>query len=151
MVHVVKNLMVRWGSSDGKEMQETWVWFLDWEDPLETEVATHSCILAGEFHGQKNLVGSSPWGCRVRHDWMTNTFTSFRAMRAMFPRGSSVFIVPSEIQIGNRKMVMWQIPVGGWLSRELMGSPVEGGGFGIQTGRGGLWEPKAGKGAGVSS
>ena len=27
-------------------MQETWVQFLDWDDPLEKEVATHSSILA---------------------------------------------------------------------------------------------------------
>ena len=27
-------------------MQETWVQFLDWEDPLEKEMATHSSILA---------------------------------------------------------------------------------------------------------
>ena len=31
----------------------------------------------------------------------------------------------TETQIGNRKVVMWQIPVGGWLSRELMGSLKE--------------------------
>ena len=27
-------------------MQETWVQFLSWEDPLEEGTATHSCILA---------------------------------------------------------------------------------------------------------
>ena len=27
-------------------MQETWVRSLGWEDPLEKEIATHSCILA---------------------------------------------------------------------------------------------------------
>ena len=27
-------------------MQETWVWFLGWEDPLEKEMAIHSTILA---------------------------------------------------------------------------------------------------------
>ena len=27
-------------------MQETWVRSLGWEDPLEKEMATHSCILA---------------------------------------------------------------------------------------------------------
>ena len=27
-------------------MQETWVWSLDWEDPLEEGMATHSSILA---------------------------------------------------------------------------------------------------------
>ena len=29
-----------------QEMQETWVPFLGWEDPLEEEMATHSNILA---------------------------------------------------------------------------------------------------------
>ena len=29
-----------------KEMEETWVRSLDWEDPLEEEMATHSTILA---------------------------------------------------------------------------------------------------------
>ena len=36
-------------SSVGKEsapMQETWVQFLGWEDPLEKEMATNSSILA---------------------------------------------------------------------------------------------------------
>ena len=41
-------------------MQETWVGLLDWEDPLEKEMATHSIL--GEFHGQRSLAGYSPWG-----------------------------------------------------------------------------------------
>ena len=31
------------------------------EDPLEKEMATHSSMLAGKSHGQKSLVGYSPW------------------------------------------------------------------------------------------
>ena len=31
-------------------MQETWVWSLGWEDPLEKGKAIHSSILPGEFH-----------------------------------------------------------------------------------------------------
>ena len=31
-----------------QEMQETWVWSLGGEDPLEEEMATHSSILAWE-------------------------------------------------------------------------------------------------------
>ena len=30
-----------------QETQETWFWFLDWEDPLEEEMAIHFSILAG--------------------------------------------------------------------------------------------------------
>ena len=44
-------------------MQETWVRSPDQEDPLEKEMATHSSIL-GKSHGQRTLVGYSPWGRR---------------------------------------------------------------------------------------
>ena len=43
-------------------MGETWVRSLVWEDPLEKEMATHSSILAWRIHGQRSLVGYSPWG-----------------------------------------------------------------------------------------
>ena len=32
------------------------------EDPLEVGLATH--FLPGESHGQRSLVGYSPWGCK---------------------------------------------------------------------------------------
>ena len=40
-------------------VQETWVQSMDWEDPLEREMATHS-----KFHEQRNLAGYGLWGCR---------------------------------------------------------------------------------------
>ena len=43
-------------------MQEMWVQSLDQEDSLEKEMATHCNILAWEIHGQRSLVGYSPWG-----------------------------------------------------------------------------------------
>ena len=43
-------------------MQETWVQSLGWEDPLEKEMAPTPVFLPGESHGQRNLVGYSPWG-----------------------------------------------------------------------------------------
>ena len=44
-------------------MQATWETqgqSLDWEDPLEKKVATHSSILVWKPHGQRNVVGCSP-------------------------------------------------------------------------------------------
>ena len=35
------------------------------EDPLEEDMATHSSILPRESHGQRKLVGYSPWGHSV--------------------------------------------------------------------------------------
>ena len=52
LAQVVKNLPA---------MQETWVWSLGWEDTLEKGMATHSSILAWRIHGQRSLVGYSPW------------------------------------------------------------------------------------------
>ena len=43
-------------------MQETQVQSLTQEDPLEKGMATHLLFLPGEFHGQRSLVGYSPWG-----------------------------------------------------------------------------------------
>jgi len=41
--------------------KETQVRFLGQEDPLEEEMATHSSIITWEIHGQRSLVGCSPW------------------------------------------------------------------------------------------
>ena len=46
MAQTVKNLPA---------VQETWVWFLRWEEPL---------FLPGESHGQKSFADYSPWGCK---------------------------------------------------------------------------------------
>ena len=42
-------------------MQETQVQSLGWEDPLEKEMAPLSSILGWKTHGQRSLVGYSPW------------------------------------------------------------------------------------------
>ena len=57
------------------EMQETWVWSLGWEDPLENGMATHSSIQAWripwtEDPGRLQSMGSQ----RAGHDWVTNTY-----------------------------------------------------------------------------
>ena len=43
-------------------MQETQLQSLGQEDPLENEMTTHPVFLPGESHGQRSLVGCSPWG-----------------------------------------------------------------------------------------
>ena len=59
-------------------MQETWVWSLSREDPLEKERATHSSILAWrspwtEEPGRLQSMGLR----RVRHDCVTNSLFHF--------------------------------------------------------------------------
>ena len=43
-------------------MRETWVRSLGRENPLEKEMAVHSSTIAWKSHGQRSLVGYSPWG-----------------------------------------------------------------------------------------
>ena len=44
-------------------MQETWVRSLGWEDPLVKGMAISTPVfLSGKSHGQRSLVGYSPWG-----------------------------------------------------------------------------------------
>ena len=55
------------GGASGKEplpMQETWVRFLGWEDPLEEAWQPTPVFLSEGSHGQRSLVGYSPWSSK---------------------------------------------------------------------------------------
>ena len=54
-------------------MQETWIWFLGWEDYLggrHSNPLPYSCLK--NPHGQRSLAGYSPWGCKEldRTEWL---------------------------------------------------------------------------------
>ena len=52
-----------------QETQETWVQFLDLEDPLESEMTTHSTILAWRIPWTEEPGGLESMGSqRVRYD-----------------------------------------------------------------------------------
>ena len=77
-------------------MQETWVRYLGWEDPLENEMATHSGILAWETPPpQRSLIGYSPWGHKELDmtEWLTYT-------HIIFSVGWNVFTRQSEWRFG---------------------------------------------------
>ena len=64
MAQTVKNLPA---------MQETWVQFLGWEDPLEKEMAAHSSTLAWKIPQTEEPGRLQPMGSqRVGHDWVTS-------------------------------------------------------------------------------
>ena len=55
-------------------MWETWVWWQDWEDPLEKGMATHSSILAWRIPWTEEPGGLQSIELqRAGHDWVTNT------------------------------------------------------------------------------
>ena len=49
-------------------MQDTWVRFLGWEDPLEKEMATHSSILAWKILWTEESGGVQSMGWQVIHN-----------------------------------------------------------------------------------
>ena len=55
------------------EMQETWVWSLGWENPLENGMAIYSSIRAWRIPWTVQSMGSQ----RVRHNWTTFTSPHF--------------------------------------------------------------------------
>ena len=57
MAQVMKNLSAR---------QETWIPSLGREDPWRREWQPTPVFLPGEFHGQRSLVGYSPWARKSR-------------------------------------------------------------------------------------
>ena len=60
MAQTVKNLPAMW---------ETWVQSLDWEDPLEEGIATHTSVLAWRIPWTEESGGLQSLGSqRVRHD-----------------------------------------------------------------------------------
>ena len=66
-------------------MWETWVQSLDWEDPLEKEMATHSSILAWRILWMEEPGGLQSTGSqRVGHDWATSLSLS-RLVIAFLP------------------------------------------------------------------
>ena len=54
-------------------MLETWVQYLGWVDPLEEfgNPLQYSCL--ENPHGQRSLVGYSPWGCKELDKLSTTT------------------------------------------------------------------------------
>ena len=84
-------------------MQDTWVWSLGWEDPLEKGTATHSSILAWrmpwtEEPGRLQSMESQ----RVRHHWVTFTFTWYPALGLLEQSG-----VGGAHQVAYEILVPW--------------------------------------------
>ena len=47
-----------------QEMQKVYIQSLVKGDPLQKEMAPYSRIHAWIIHGERSLVGYSPWGCK---------------------------------------------------------------------------------------
>ena len=58
-------------------------------------MATHSSILAGEFHGQRSLEGYSPWGHKESDMTERLTLSHFHCLL----RNKTAFILSESLQM----------------------------------------------------
>ena len=69
---------------------ETWVPSLDWEDPLEEGMTTHSSILAWNIPMDRGAWWLQSMGLqRVRHDWVHKTLSRSRAVIVMVTKSKN--------------------------------------------------------------
>ena len=70
---IAGRLFITWATREA--MQETQVWSLGWEDPLEKGMAAHSSILAWRIPRTEEPEGYSLQGCKELDmtDWLTHT------------------------------------------------------------------------------
>ena len=90
VAQTVKNLLAMW---------ETWVWPLGRKDPLEKEWQPTPVFLPGEFHGQRSLVGYSPWGHKELDTTEWLHFLSFSDVKSSFKLRKGHF---STVQFSER-------------------------------------------------
>ena len=90
MTQLVKNLRAMW---------ETWVRSLDWEDPLEEEMANHSCTLAWRIPWTEEWDRlQSMESQRVGHDCVAFIFTQTQSGLLL-----AMHKCPNIIQLTTRK------------------------------------------------
>ena len=59
-------------------MQETWVQFLGWEDPLEKGMATQSSILAWKIPWTEEPGGLQSMGCKELETNLAHTHNTYK-------------------------------------------------------------------------
>ena len=96
-------------------MQETQVWFLCQEDPPKKQMAIHSTpiSLPRKSHGQRSLVGYSPWACResdmTEHVWLSNWAHTHTRVFVKCMNLSSLFFNISTFNKDWRQLTLLQI------------------------------------------
>ena len=90
---VVRAFLVAYTVNNVPEMQENRVWSLGWEDPLETDTATHSSILAWRIPTDR------PWAHKESDttEWLTLCVTSDK-----YPNLSESISPPNRIAKGRK-------------------------------------------------
>ena len=93
-------------------MQETWVWSLGWEDPLEKEMATHASILAWRIPWTVESGELQSTGLQgVRHNWETNMTLWWGSNKVW--RGHTQRVSTSLFRARCQGRLLWECDVSG--------------------------------------
>ena len=65
----IKPTSLRSPALSGRFRFDPWIRKIPWRRKWQP---TPVLLLPGKFHGWRSPVGSSPWDCRVRHNWATS-------------------------------------------------------------------------------
>ena len=77
-------------------------------------------FLPGEFHGQRSLVGYSPWGCKESDttEWLTFTFQlSFRKCSIFISSSQLISRIQRKWCCANSELspsLAWKLPLSSW-------------------------------------
>ena len=119
VAQTVKNLL---------SMQETRIQYLIGKISWRRKWQPTPVRLPGKFHGQRSLVGYSPWGNRVRHDRVTITFIFWtHAHHRLQSPQLQLFCLPpqeSSSSVSSGKGQRW--PVGATPEQSLQNNLTEG-------------------------
>ena len=87
-----------------QEIQESLVWSLGWEDPLEGGMTTHSSILTWRIPWTEEPGRLRSTGLRVRHDWsdLAHTHTEASLHRHDWLTHQPLVIVSTSLLPGNQ-------------------------------------------------
>ena len=80
-------------------MQETWVRSLSQEDPRRRKWQPTPVLLPGKYHGQRSLVGYSPWGRKESDTTERLHFTFPSTMYARCSTSLATFVVVSPFSL----------------------------------------------------
>ena len=102
-------------------MRETWVRSLSQEDPLEKEMATHSCILAWKIPWTEDPDRLQSMGSqRVRHDWeisLTHSLiiTYNYKIQPVHSKGDQSWVFIGRTDAKAETPILWPPHVKSWL------------------------------------
>ena len=94
-------------------MQETWVWTLGLAIPWRRAWQPTPVFLSGEFHGQRSLVGYSPWGRQESDtsEWLALSLSYIYNVKIALknPKKSPVREVWKIIRKQNLPILKWKV------------------------------------------